>query len=76
MVLEGTCLQGVIEPAIAHVGMATYVKWQSKGQRSPSAIFSSSECVCDLFSFKTSEERILGAEFLVSVLKELKNRDN
>ena len=45
VVLEGTCLKGVIEPAIAHVGVATYVKWQPKGQRSPSAIFRSRECL-------------------------------
>ena len=70
MVVEGTCLEGVIEPTIARVGVATYVKWQPKGQRSFSAILSSSECVYvyDLFEFNTSQERILGAEFLVSVL--------
>ena len=44
-----TCLKGVIEPAIARVSVATYVKWQPKGQKSPSAIFSSSEHVSDLF---------------------------
>ena len=68
MVSEGTCLEGVIEPAIARVGVATYVKWQPKGQRSFSAILSSSECVCDLFGFNMSQERIFGAAFLVSVL--------
>ena len=68
MVWEGTCLEGVIEPAIARVGVATYVKWQPKGQRSFSAILSSSECVCDLFGFHMCQERIFGAAFLVSVL--------
>ena len=68
MVLEGACLEDVIEPAIARVGVATHVKWQPKGPRSPSAIFSSSECICDLFLFIKSQEWIFLAQFLVSVL--------
>ena len=65
MVLEGTCLEGINEPDIACVGMATYVKWQPKGH--PVQFVSVSVNCFD----KTSEEWIFGAEFLVSVLKEL-----
>ena len=55
MVLEGICLEGVIEPAIARVGMAVYMKWQPNGQRSPRqflALVSVSVICFDLKSLK------------------------
>ena len=44
-----TCLKGVIEVTIAQVGVATYMKWQSKGQRSAGEISSFGECLFDFF---------------------------
>ena len=69
MVLEGTCLEGIIEPAIARVGVATYVKWQPKGHPVQFSAPMSVSVIC--FDFKTSQKWIFGAEFVVSVLKEL-----
>ena len=53
MIVEGTCLEGVIEPTIACVGVATNVKWQPKGHPVQfSALVSVSVICLDLICLK------------------------